>query len=1155
MPLSKEDLQSMYGRDFAPDAGPSSSRFGWGDRFGASVDSAQAGLLGVGEAMGAASLGDARRRNQFEGEVGRYRAIQDTGAPESVFDIRGPSSLAKGLGGLLTDSAPQLATSLAAGVIGGPGLGLGTAGRIGLAAAAGSPYNMGDILQNQREEAGRTNTTSAAALTIPYTAADMVGLDRLLATGKGLRATNKRLDDMTGARGAAARLGTNTALNFGAEGAGETLQEMANQAGRISVNPEQTMFNPEANERYLESFVAGGLLGGSIGGAAGGWRRSQGWKPPTPPADPNAPQDLLGSPTPPTDPDAYDANYGEPYAPVPPGGLTPQRPQNDPAYTGFGNEDPAYAYDEQSPYDAPRSGPVPGANQAAPIVEEYDENGKPITTPHPNVKGAVLQDDPSPAFPYATQNPDDPRVVAQDNLGLGGVDQQGADALYGQEQGNPGLAEARRRFEEQQRQQQAQKEAVDAAKQKFEQRRLAATQLLVDPNPDGSFPIKLAPRELDTYSKLEELLANNVINAQQHTELVGQIKEALQVGDKKTLNAVAKQVKELIDPKPAPLPKPQAAPAAPAQGAANVSAPSVPGGVTGGSSVAGSPVTAGGVAVPGPSPVTGNNAAGAPAVMAPNAAAVPPVAAGPAPAPAVAPAAPAPAPAVTTKKARIVAPGAITGEALKPKESAVIPKDANKIVTLSAKDAALARIKAKAGRLNSGLDPELLADYAIVAAYHIEAGARAFAAYSKAMVADLGEDVRPYLRQLFTKANKDLAAKETENDLTAVNRAGRLDMDMLDKALKGTPAVHKAVRYYLGIDDDGTRIPSGSQEEAAVRAGLGKGSQATVSNALRALGVTKPVRTAFMSGTDRVSSLEPETETLTPLERLQALNDARMEDFAEILTENGQMVGRVEGVDVEGNTDDDAAGSEAFDGFQDQQVGGTQTSSKGGESDDRSGLLPNSLRAAKFMKGVRTDGIDKTPTLLLLQATHLGGNYITDDDLSGRETARVTNYAADNTKLLADMMKEVEKRFKADRAGTMAAHAEFTREQMKDKGPLLNVTAETEAQQIAREKAQAKKGIKRDEKGNATSEADVSPTVEDALQRDFERVEVSREDDGITGGRQAAGPGTDEVQRTDTQAVTVTVAGKKMDFGDGKSALAALDRKLEKLQALIACLR
>lgn len=277
MPITREDFNAQFGvlTGFAEQDSPRATR-GWVDRLGASVDRAQAGLYGVAEAFGA-DTADSRRRNESEADYIRNRAIHDTGAPVRLGDINNAGSLIKGIAGLAVDSAPELGVSLATGGLGGLA-GLGTVGRLGLAAAASSPSALGDILQNQREESGTTDLRYALPLTVPYVAADMVGLDSALASGKTMRTGINALDRMAGWRGGLARAGANTALNAVAEGAGETGQEFVNQAGRIGVNPNQTFFNGDANERYLESFAGGALLGGGLSAPMGSWRRSEGYK-------------------------------------------------------------------------------------------------------------------------------------------------------------------------------------------------------------------------------------------------------------------------------------------------------------------------------------------------------------------------------------------------------------------------------------------------------------------------------------------------------------------------------------------------------------------------------------------------------------------------------------------------------------------------------------------------------------------------------------------------------------------------------------------------------------------------------------------------------------------------------------------------------------
>ena len=86
---------------------------------------------------------------------------------------------------------------------------------------------------------------------------------------------------------------------------------------------------------------------------------------------------------------------------------------------------------------------------------------------------------------------------------------------------------------------------------------------------------------------------------------------------------------------------------------------------------------------------------------------------------------------------------AIEAEAAKPATGA-----SNTVFTADKAAAARARLKAKLSgqQLNSGIDPETVQDGITLAGFHIEAGARKWADYTKAMLGDLGEAVRPYLR-------------------------------------------------------------------------------------------------------------------------------------------------------------------------------------------------------------------------------------------------------------------------------------------------------------------------------------------------------------------------------------------------------------------------
>lgn len=82
----------------------------------------------------------------------------------------------------------------------------------------------------------------------------------------------------------------------------------------------------------------------------------------------------------------------------------------------------------------------------------------------------------------------------------------------------------------------------------------------------------------------------------------------------------------------------------------------------------------------------------------------------------------------------------------------------NKIVTNADAAKIRDRIKKKGplsgGKLGTTMDPSLFSDYVQLGVYHLEAGLREFAAWSKAMIDDLGETVRPYLKSIYETAKQ-----------------------------------------------------------------------------------------------------------------------------------------------------------------------------------------------------------------------------------------------------------------------------------------------------------------------------------------------------------------------------------------------------------------
>lgn len=86
------------------------------------------------------------------------------------------------------------------------------------------------------------------------------------------------------------------------------------------------------------------------------------------------------------------------------------------------------------------------------------------------------------------------------------------------------------------------------------------------------------------------------------------------------------------------------------------------------------------------------------------------------------------------------------------------------------------RMRSKLGQLNLGVDPEMLAIGAEMAVYHIENGARAFGAYAKEMISDLGDAIRPYLKAFYNGARDLPEMTELSSEMTPYDEVSRFDV-------------------------------------------------------------------------------------------------------------------------------------------------------------------------------------------------------------------------------------------------------------------------------------------------------------------------------------------------------------------------------------------
>lgn len=158
----------------------------------------------------------------------------------------------------------------------------------------------------------------------------------------------------------------------------------------------------------------------------------------------------------------------------------------------------------------------------------------------------------------------------------------------------------------------------------------------------------------------------------------------------------------------------------------------------------------------------------------------------------------------------------------------------NKAFTEDAYEAAKRRMAERKRRLNSGVDPEMLLDAVIMAGYHVEKGARTFAAYAKAFLADMEEagwnraEIIPHLRQFYENVRYDprtpkdvVAGMSGPEDIGAA--LARLESEP-DDGITQADADASAAQAPRGDDrasDDGSRPADAPRDAGSGDAGAG----------------------------------------------------------------------------------------------------------------------------------------------------------------------------------------------------------------------------------------------------------------------------------------------------------------------------------------------
>ena len=108
-------------------------------------------------------------------------------------------------------------------------------------------------------------------------------------------------------------------------------------------------------------------------------------------------------------------------------------------------------------------------------------------------------------------------------------------------------------------------------------------------------------------------------------------------------------------------------------------------------------------------------------------------------------------------------------------------KGSNRLVTDERYAELKKRMRAKLGQLNMGVDPEVLAIGTEMAVYHIEKGTRKFVDFAKAMIEDLGDAVRPYLKAFYNGARDMPEMEGLSKDMTSYEEVRAFDVATIGK--------------------------------------------------------------------------------------------------------------------------------------------------------------------------------------------------------------------------------------------------------------------------------------------------------------------------------------------------------------------------------------
>lgn len=153
----------------------------------------------------------------------------------------------------------------------------------------------------------------------------------------------------------------------------------------------------------------------------------------------------------------------------------------------------------------------------------------------------------------------------------------------------------------------------------------------------------------------------------------------------------------------------------------------------------------------------------------------------------------------------------------------------NKVVSTARYEELKKKMRAKLNNLNAGYDPEIMTIGAEMAAYHIEAGARTFIDFARRMIADMGDDIRPYLKMMYGAARHFPGMEEYKKTMTPESEYDEIDINSIKLEEDGqtgtdtnTVEVQQEEKPADGLSGDSAEYQERTVQESKAVAEIGR---------------------------------------------------------------------------------------------------------------------------------------------------------------------------------------------------------------------------------------------------------------------------------------------------------------------------------------------